>query len=74
MMWKRNVELFDQSVKRRGKRMRHTRKGLLFRFVQVELSQDSVVRRICALSLHLLKSITHYLDLKVTQAGRGDKA
>ena len=56
------------------KNKRHTRKGLLFRFVQVELSQDSVVRRICALSLHLLKSMTHYLDLKVTQAGRGDKA
>ena len=47
----------------------HTRKGLFFRFVQLELSQDSVVRPICALSLHLLKSMTHYLDLKVTRSG-----
>ena len=32
-----------------------------------ELSQDSVARLTCALPLHLLKSLTHDLDLKVTQ-------
>ena len=60
--------------KTRKKNKRHTRKGLSFRFVQLELSQDSVVRLMCALLLHLLKSMNHYLDLKVTQVGRGDKA
>ena len=64
--------------KTRKKNERHTRKGLSFRFVQLELSQDSVVRLMCALRgallLHLLKSMNHYLDLKVTQVGRGDKA
>ena len=34
-----------------------------------ELSQDSVARLTCALPLHLLKSMTHDLDLKVTQVG-----
>ena len=60
--------------KTRKKKKRHTRQGLSFRFVQLELSRDSVVRLMCALLLHLLKSMNHYLDLKVTQVGRGDKA
>ena len=34
-----------------------------------ELSQDSIARLTCALPLHLLKSMTHDLDLKVTQVG-----
>ena len=46
--------------KTRKKNKRHTRKGLSFRFVQLELSQDSVVRLMCALLLHLLKSMNHY--------------
>ena len=32
-------------------------------------TQDSVARLTCALPLHLLKSMTHDLDLKVTQVG-----
>ena len=36
---------------------------------QLELSQDSVARLTCALSLNLSKSMTHDLDLKVAQVG-----
>ena len=38
------------------------------------LSQDSVAHLTCALPLNQLKSMTHDIDLKVTQVGRDGTA
>ena len=46
----------------------------VIRAVLQELLQDSVARLTCALPLNLLKSMTHDIDLKVTQVGHDGTA